>query len=494
MKYKYKILKKKNFFIALIPLVIFGASFSFSEKKINKNNQIETNSNFIKQEIGLENPYIITNGFEINNVDLLTSSVIFTITTIGEWIAPEEIDISLLINNDAESPQSYTATKLDTSSHIVDSGINEIQYHYQITELDTTQSYTFYSLNNTGLAVENNGDALDEEILLADDLGMITSDISFNFDGNDNSYIQTGSFNIEKVSNDIIDFSFIVSSNWAIQDYFEISVLDWTSDNEISNIFNIDVNLNSFEDLENGFIEFTYEINSENSDFIKNNEDHYQINEFLNTYLAVDSSTNEINNDIYLSGNLGVAREDATFYLESPYIQGFQILSISDNSVEFEINVINNQYKSFIPEEGLEITIKDLSNQNNYQTNAIYLSDKSSEENGDFVYKISNLDSSSDYKIISIDNSWLAVDDAYQPIDDEILLEDDLGISSDDSSFKTGEDKVETYLIIIAVILVIIILILLIILLFMYFKKNKNEKEINKLSNKNAQSSKNKNN
>lgn len=165
----------------------------------------------------------------------------------------------------------------------------------------------------------------------------------------------------------------------------------------------------------------------------------YELYSLNNTGLAVGNTNNPQDPEIIVYDELNVTDnkftpgEDPTPTEENPYIVngGFEITSATISSVQFEINVINNQTNDFDPTKSLEVTINDTKGIS-YQTTATYI-----EESGanNYIYEITELEDSSNkpfekdntYEIYSLNNTGLAVADANSELDDQILINEELG-------------------------------------------------------------------
>ncbi|BDV02479.1 MAG: hypothetical protein HPAVJP_3680 [Candidatus Hepatoplasma vulgare] len=433
MLYNLFMIRLKNLYFLFSFFIIFTFFWGSSNLYFKNKDSFNYENNSSLQDVNdLNNPYIEKNGFEIKSWEAETSSVIFTLTIVGDWIV-KPINVSLY--NDEEL---ISVTASNISSHVIDTDNNEVEYGYRIQGLDITNSneYTFYSLDNTNLAIEDNGDSIDDQILLSEELN-VTNELTFDLSTTNNAYTSDsanngqGEVKILITSNKNVVFSILISDNWAVQDKLYINIQrNWTGS---VLRFNVYANLLYEEDLEGEFTNFYYVITDNNNNIVPGTYYSYKVHYVYSpAYLALRESSNVVK-DIVIDTN--------TFYFESPYIveNSFEILNDStDYSIKFQIGLINNRHKDFDPSKSLNVTLKDIEG-NNYSTTANYVSAGS--ESNTYIYEITELENnkplnvSTNYSIFSIDNEWLAVGSNINDIDNEILLEDDLGA---EGSFTTA--------------------------------------------------------
>ncbi|BDV02482.1 MAG: hypothetical protein HPAVJP_3710 [Candidatus Hepatoplasma vulgare] len=418
--------KLKNLYFLFSFFIIFTFFWGSGNLYFKNKDSFNYENNSSLQDVNdLNNPYIEKNGFEINSWEAETYSVIFTLTIVGDWTV-EPINVSLY--NDEEL---ISVTASNISSHIIDTDNNEVEYGYRIEGLDITNSneYTFYSLDNTNLAIEDNGDVIDDQILLSEELN-VTNELTFDLSTNNNAYTSDnnssgkGEIGIFRTSNKDVVFSILISDNWAVQDNLHLILRRNLNGNIFT--FSVYVNLLYEEDLEGEFTKFYYVINDGDSNSIEpgTNYKFFVDTIYSSAYLALGESTNVVKS---------IAIDNNSFSFVSPYIveNSFEILNDStDYSIKFQIGLVNDQNGDFDTSSPLNVTLKDIEG-NNYSTTANYVSTGS--ESNTYIYEITELENnkplnvSTNYSIFSIDNEWLAVGSNINDIDNEILIEDDLG-------------------------------------------------------------------
>ncbi|BDV02429.1 MAG: hypothetical protein HPAVJP_3180 [Candidatus Hepatoplasma vulgare] len=112
------------------------------------------------------NPFISSGGFKITN----------THGTVVEF--------SLEITDDYNNFNYYNPLKVklnDKNGEIVTAQFidkNENKYYYQISGLEENTTYSIYSLIDTNLAIEGNGNVVDEEILIEEELGVLDNNFT----------------------------------------------------------------------------------------------------------------------------------------------------------------------------------------------------------------------------------------------------------------------------------------------------------------------------
>ncbi|BDV02480.1 MAG: hypothetical protein HPAVJP_3690 [Candidatus Hepatoplasma vulgare] len=418
-------IRLKNLYFLFSFFIIFTFFWGSSNLYFKNKDSFNYENNSSLQDVNdLNNPYIEKNGFEINSWEAETYSVIFTLTIVGDWTV-EPINVSLY--NDEEL---ISVTASNISSHVIDTDNNEVEYGYRIEGLDITNSneYTFYSLDNTNLAIEDNDDVIDDQILLSEELN-VTNELTFDLSTTNNAYTSDnnssgkGEIEVLRTSNKDVVFSVLISDNWAVQDSLYLHIeRHWSG--SVSR-FSVYANLLYEEDIGGEFTKFYYVIHDTSGAIEPGTYYNYRIEYIYSTaHLALGGSTNVAQN-ITIDTNI--------FYYNSPYIvnNSFEILNDStDYSIEFQIGLINNSHADFDASSPLNVTLKDIEG-NNYSTTANYVSTGS--ESNTYIYEITELENnkplnvSTNYSIFSIDNEWLAVGSNINDIDNEILIEDDLG-------------------------------------------------------------------
>ncbi|BDV02476.1 MAG: hypothetical protein HPAVJP_3650 [Candidatus Hepatoplasma vulgare] len=418
-------IRLKNLYFLFSFFIIFTFFWGSGNLYFKNKDSFNYENNSSLQDVNdLNNPYIEKNGFEINSWEAETSSVIFTLTIVGDWIV-KPINVSLY--NDEEL---ISVTANNISSHVIDTDNNEVEYGYRIQGLDIANSneYTFYSLDNTNLAIEDNGDSIDDQILLSEELN-VTNELTFSLSTTNNAYTSDnnssgkGEVGIFRTSNKDVVFSILISDNWAVQDSLRLILR--RNLNGVVSKFNVNANLLYEEDLEGEFTRFYYVITDNTSHIVAGTSYKFFVDTiYASACLALGESTNVVKD---------IAVDNNSFSFENPYIveNSFEILNDStDYSIKFQIGLINNQHKDFDTSSPLNVTLKDIEG-NNYSTTANYVSVGS--ESNTYIYEITELENnkplniSTNYSIFSIDNEWLAVGSNINDIDNEILIEDDLG-------------------------------------------------------------------
>ncbi|BDV02478.1 MAG: hypothetical protein HPAVJP_3670 [Candidatus Hepatoplasma vulgare] len=118
------------------------------------------------------NAYILEEGFKI--VEYNDTSVKYTITVEGwenDYKNYEENEIyAKLISEDNAEGNTYKSKFIEKNGN---------EYTYEITGLNDETSYTFYSLENTNLSINDKAAPVDEEIILTEDLGIDSSFLIF---------------------------------------------------------------------------------------------------------------------------------------------------------------------------------------------------------------------------------------------------------------------------------------------------------------------------
>ncbi|BDV02467.1 MAG: hypothetical protein HPAVJP_3560 [Candidatus Hepatoplasma vulgare] len=147
-----------------------GSGLNEIDNEILINDDLEAEGNFVTSNT---NPYIETganSGFEI--INYTETTVTYTINVYNKK-PNENIDVTLTLNeNNLASPKinnNLTETKT-YSSHLVDSDEENNKYTYKVTNLNDNTDYTFYSLDNSGLAIGSSSEEIDDQIILTDEL------------------------------------------------------------------------------------------------------------------------------------------------------------------------------------------------------------------------------------------------------------------------------------------------------------------------------------
>lgn len=410
-----------------------------NSQNYNPNNNIhfETDLGIPNEKLTFEtnenNPYILENGFEILQNTATISSIEFTIKIIdnvnndfyNKLISNKTINVTI---NDGHENIETEAIWIDNEKPT--DGI----YTFRLEELQENKIYTIISLNNTGLAIDNSYNEIDNEILVGQELKA--QNVFTTLDSN--PYIEeTNGFLITEITGNSVKF--------------QINVIN-TDDNDFDPNKDINITINETDGTSHNsnatYIEedslgnnYVYEITELESGISLKPVTTYEIISLNNTGLAIGGKENQADNQILIKEELG---GDGTFTTleNNPYItstDGFQILDVSSTSVIFEIKVINNSTKDFDSFKALNVTLKD-SNNNLHQSSAKFINLESS--NNNYVYKINELEEdvlltpNNYYEIVSLDNTGLAVGDSTANIDDEINIKEDLG---EDGSFITTD-------------------------------------------------------
>lgn len=367
-----------------------------------------------------ENPYITNGSLIIDYNSVTNSSVEFSITVFDN----ENNDFTNLISNGLSiilKNNSGTEIPINASWLEEESNISSNNYTFLIEGLDSGTYYEIYSLENTGLAIGSTSNAVDDSILVQDELGVVNN--SFTTSSN-NPYILQGGLTIDEES--------ITTSSVK----FSLNVVDNQNFDFISNIIN-GINL-ILKDEDNNNLEITAkwlneESSYENSTYafkIEGLEDNstYEIYSLENTGLAINSPTNEVDDSILVENELGVRDNAFKTQLESsgdsPYIldEGFSIDTDSITNTSFRFNLLINDPNGDFDNNSIDITLLKDSNGEEIFKKANLVG----ENNGEYAFEVNNLEFNTAYTVYSLDNTSLAVGDASNPFDDEILIEDDL--------------------------------------------------------------------
>ncbi|BDV02438.1 MAG: hypothetical protein HPAVJP_3270 [Candidatus Hepatoplasma vulgare] len=397
------------------------------------------------------NPYINkNNGFEI--FEVTGNSVEFKINVINNY--DNDFDPGKNINVTIKDSNNNTYQTTSTYVEEKSSGDN---YVYEITELESGVSlkpesnYEIISLNNTGLAVGSNEEISDDEILIEDELNCKGSFKTLE----NNPYIEkTDGFEILDVNNSSVIFEIKVINNNE-EDFDPFQPLNLTLKDSNSNIYKT---TGTYINLENATNNYVYELNEIEEGVPLSPSNSYEIYSLNDTGLAVGGNQEAIDNEIEIVNELG---ENGNFITENgnPYIEednGFLITDITENSVKFQINVVNDDSLSFDPKNPLNVTIKN--EEKTYETSANYLSEESSGNN--YIYEITELEEGiplnylTNYEIISLNNTGLSVGNNISEIDDQIFIKDELNCIGDfttteqipyitENGFKVDSENVE---------------------------------------------------
>lgn len=338
--------------------------------------------------------------------EITSSSAQFTIEVIGTGNRDlsESIDITLIEDN---------LTNIDTSASFV-SKIG-IYYTYQIDNLKPNVSYEIYSLNNTNLASVSDVSQIDDEILVEDELGVYKN----SFVTNSNPYISNFSINYSSVSETEAQFSMELHNVDGLANIKSSINLTMSENKKI-------INKDAMFVKNQGDI-YTYEL----SDLKPYTE--YNIIYLNNTNLAVSSGDNPIEEQINIKEELN--DNDYEFEtLANPYIieDSFKISKITEESVEFQFAVFDNNVNYFDEEEPLTVKMND---SYGFNTTAEFVSKSEYGDNKIITYRIDNLDPGKEYSIYSILDSELALFYPSSSLEDEILIEDELNYH--DNTFVT---------------------------------------------------------
>ena len=161
----------------MLALIILFFSIDNEWLAVGSNINDIDNEILIEDDLGAEgnfttaNAYIIENGFKI--VEYNDTSVKYTITVEG-WENDyknyeNEIDVRLISEDNSEG-DIYQSKFIEKNGN---------EYTYEITGLNDETSYTFYSLENTKLSINDKATPIDEEIILTEDLGIDSSFLIF---------------------------------------------------------------------------------------------------------------------------------------------------------------------------------------------------------------------------------------------------------------------------------------------------------------------------
>ncbi|BDV02436.1 MAG: hypothetical protein HPAVJP_3250 [Candidatus Hepatoplasma vulgare] len=438
---------KKYFLLILITPILFTTGL----KQGIKNNSID-----FKNLEATSNPYLKDDGTAVEIIDEQATD---TTAQFELWVSDNENndfyynslvanddEIEITIIDETDSDNSIDTTAICTS----DVGAPLAYYMFEIDNLETSHTYELYSLNNTGLAVGSASDELDDEIILADDLNITDNKFTPGGDPitNDNPYIEDGGFEITETAISSVQFQITVTNNEA-EDFDETKSLDVTINDSEEDSHNTTATYVSTS----GSNKYTYEMteldDSSNTAFTSG--ESYEIYSLNDTGLAVISGDSEIDNEILINEDLGVdasftATDENSGDTELPYIvtpNGFEIVETTTSSVQFQINVINNDDNDFNERNSIAVTIKD-SHGGSYDSTASYVS--TGDQNDTYIYEITELDDENgiaftadeSYEIYSLNDTGLAVGSSDSEIDNEILVNAELGVNG---SFTTIDEN-----------------------------------------------------
>ncbi|BDV02466.1 MAG: hypothetical protein HPAVJP_3550 [Candidatus Hepatoplasma vulgare] len=430
-------MKKNLLVIIFLPIIFFLQNFIFLNKNVECNYLSKNNSILVTEE---QNPYIESGpiiwypneeedsiNFELSIHDN-DSHDFFTKVKNEDGISMYIIDYYV---------DEITAVSAYSTFECINMPVNPVDNYKYIFEIDmgdfalenydspyTNWEYdSTYSLNyikSNILAVDSYYNVPTEELYFSD-FGVINRDFQTTIF---NPYI-VGKSGFEILNTNVNSVQFQIK---AINDYEE----NYDFENST---FNIKLNnIDSGEEINTTAIyvgtgeeknTYIYEINGLTPNT------NYEILSLDNTNLSALSPYYENDSSISISDSFenGGLNSNGSFYTineNNPYIEerGFDILTTTENSVEFQIAVIENKDISFDPKNSLNVTIND-SLGNSINKTANYIEEESSGNN--YVYEITGLEEGTSYEIISLNNTGLAVGNNLNEIDNEILIKDDLG-------------------------------------------------------------------
>lgn len=429
---------KKIFWIfPVIPVILISTFFGFNYQ----------NSYFLEEDAPY--PYFVDNE---NMLNVIESS-----STIDSFIF--EMYVIDNENNDfyenAKSPNNNFTVFLETEQFEEEIPVNfllnqsnptENEYRF-LADLSVLDNENIFkkgdvdTINNFGIAL-NSGDSSVEEHLIAKgstNYELAENKTNFNvIDSNNN--INDKKFiinNLEEGHSDNIKF-FLPIENIGVESKtpttLEITLQDMSNLDERTNTKTYTANLID-ENNQNGKY---YQI--EGLDANK----PYKFISINNSDLTVDDNNSyNPDNNILFEEDLGYEEEDLLFNT-NPYLldDGSSLTIIPNsytiNSIQFNLNVIDNAandfYKNLIKNENkVEVTLNNYNDESTNITQATYIgSDKP--EDGIYTFEINDLESNTDYELVSLNNTGLSVGNGINEQDSSISLDE---INVENNTFKT---------------------------------------------------------